>query len=428
VATSVIMELRRFTTPGGRPHLLMPSSLITTLRSSLPADIDPSTGLGDNEQRNLLHALAAVPDPRARRGVRYRLTSMLAVAVCAVLAGAATFAAIADWAADLDPAVRLRLGFTKAIPAGSTVWRFLVGLDDQILQAVLTGWLRARSPHASASAASPRRQRVVIAVDGKVVRGARLADGRQVHLLAAYDTATGVVLAQLTIAAKSNEIPAFTPLLDQVKAILGSLEGVVVVADALHAQVGHATDLHQPGAHLMVRVKGNQPTVLRQLKKLPWAQVSVGHRSNERGHGRRDTRTLKAVTVQTPQGLGFPHAAQAVGITRTRTVGGNTTRETAHLIVTLPAEHAQPADLADWARREWHIENKLHRIRDVTFREDAHQARTRNGPAVAAILRNTTIGWHRINGETNIARATRRSARRPGDLVAAETSSFPTTQ
>ena len=178
----------------------------------------------------------------------------------------------------------------------------------------------------------------------------------------------------------------------------------------------------------MVRVKGNQPTVLRQLKALPWAQVSVGHRGSERGHGRRDTRTLKAVTVETPQGLGFPHAAQAVRITRTRTARGKTTRETAYLIVTLPAKHAQPADLADWARREWHIENKLHWVRDVVFREDAHQARTRNGPAVAAVLRNTAIGWHRINGEPNIARATRRSGRRPGDLVAAVTSTFPTTQ
>jgi predicted transposase YbfD/YdcC len=404
----------------------MPSSLITTLRSNLPADTDLSSDLGDSDQRNLLHALAAVPDPRARRGVRYRLTSLLAVAVCAVLAGAATFAAIADWAADLDPTVRDRLGFATAIPAGSTVWRFLVRLDDQVLQAVLTGWLRARGGACTSATAS--RRRVVVAVDGKVVRGARLADGRQVHLLSAYDTATGVVLAQLTIAAKTNEIPAFTPLLDQVKAILGSLDGVLIVADALHAQVGHATDLHARGAHLMVRVKGNQPTVLRQLKTLPWAQVSVGHRSSERGHGRRDTRTVKAVTVDTPEGLGFPHAAQAVRITRTRTVRGKTSRETAHLIVTLPAEHAQPADLADWARSEWHIENRLHYVRDVTFREDAHQARTRNGPAVAAVLRNTAIGWHHIHGETNIARATRRADRRPVALVTAVTSTNPTTQ
>ena len=172
----------------------MPSSLITKLHSNLPAVIDAATSVGEGDQRDLLHALAAVPDPRARRGVRYRLTSLLAVAVCAVLAGAATFAAVADFAADLDPAVRLRLGFTGAIPAGSTVWRFLIRLDDQVLQAVLTGWLRARS-RTSPPAASPRGRPVVIAVDGKVVRGARLPDGRQVHLLSAYDIATGVVLA-----------------------------------------------------------------------------------------------------------------------------------------------------------------------------------------------------------------------------------------
>jgi hypothetical protein len=115
-----------------------------------------------------------------------------------------------------------------------------------------------------------------------------------------------MVLAQVTIAAKSNEIPAFTPLLDQVKAILGSLDGVLIVADALHAQVTHATDLRIRGAHLMVTVKANQPTLHQQLKTLPWAQVSVGHRGSERGHGRRETRTLKAVTVATPEGLHFP--------------------------------------------------------------------------------------------------------------------------
>jgi predicted transposase YbfD/YdcC len=234
--------------------------------------------------------------------------------------------------------------------------------------------------------------------------------------------------AQLTIAAKSNEIPAFTPLLDQVKAILGSLAGVLIVAGALHAQVGHATDLHEREAQLMVTVKANQPTLLQQLKTLLWAQVSVGHRIQERGHGRRESRTLKAVTVKTPGGLGFPHAAQAVRITRTRIQAGKTARETAYLIVTLPAERAQPADLADWARSEWHIENRLHWISDVTLREDVHQARTGNGPAVAAVLRNTAIGYERTNGQTNIARATRHADRRSHDLITAVTSSNPTTQ
>jgi predicted transposase YbfD/YdcC len=405
----------------------MPSSLIAVLRPNLHADIDVPALVDETARRGLLEVLAMVPDPRDPRGIRYQLASLLAVAVCAVRAGAVTFAAIADWAVDLDTDARERLGFTGPIPVGSTVWRFLVRLDAEVLQTVLTSWLRSRIIPPPVDT-SPRPARTIIAVDGKVLRGARLPDGRQIHLLAAYDTATGMVLAQRTIASKSNEIPAFGPLLDQVETILGSLDGVVVVADALHAQVSHAHYLADRGAHLLVTAKANQPTLHRQLRALPWAQVSVGHRTRDRAHGRRETRTLKAVTVATPGGLSFPHAAQAIRITRTRIIAGKTSRQTAHLIASLPAEHAQPADLHDWARREWHIENRLHWIRDMTFQEDAHQARTGTGPAVAAVLRNTAIGYHRTNGETNIARATRRANRRPNDLIKAVTSNNPTTQ
>src|SRR5258706_13979567 len=160
----------------------MPSSLITALQPNRPADIDVRDTLTDDDQHVLLRALAAVADPRDPRGIRYRLTSLLAVSVCAVLAWAATFAAIGDWAGDLDSPTRGRLGFAGAIPAGSTVWRFLVRLDAQTLQSVLTGWLRARiTPPAQAR--PQRRARIIVAVDGKVLRGARLREGRQVHLV-----------------------------------------------------------------------------------------------------------------------------------------------------------------------------------------------------------------------------------------------------
>lgn len=413
------MELLRNHDSEG-PHLFMSSSLIDAVRTHLPADLAPDA----EQQRDLVHALGVVPDPRARRGVRYRLASLVAVAVCAVLAGACTFAAIADWVADLDAPARARLGLGR-VPAASTLWRFLVRLDATVLQAVLTGWLRARLP-AAAPAVSGRTGRVVIAVDGKVLRAARLPEGRQLHLLSAYDTATGMVLAQVTIETKSNEIPAFAPLLAQVEARLGSLTGTLIVADALHAQVGHAHTVTAMGGHLMVQVKANQPSLLHQLRSLPWAKIPVGHQTREAGHGRLETRTVKATTVHTPGGLGFPHAAQAVRITRTRTVASRTTRETAYLVISLPAADAQPVDLSDWIRLHWHIENRLHWIRDVTLGEDAHQARTGNGPAVAAVLRSTAIGYHRGNGETNIARATRRANRRPHDLINAVTSATRT--
>ncbi|WP_405094854.1 ISAs1 family transposase [Micromonospora sp. NBC_01412] len=379
----------------------------------------------DGEHRGLLHALAAVPDPRDPRGVRYPLTALLAVAVCAVMAGASSFAAITDWLHDLDERAQERLGFTAGVPVGSTVWRTLTRLDDTLLGNVLAGWLRTRNP---VEVTRPRRYRTVIAIDGKTLRGARTGDGRQVHLLSALDTTTGIVLAQVTVDAKSNEIPAFAPLLDAVETVLGTLAGVLFIADALHTQTGHADEVTARRAHLLVQVKANQPTLFKQLKRLPWAQIPVGDRTRDRGHGRRETRTVKAVTVATPGGIAFPHAQQAVRITRTRIVAGKTSRETAYLTVSLPAGQALPRDLQTWIRRHWHIENRLHHVRDVTFHEDLHQARTGNGPAVIATLRNTAIGWHRITGATNIARATRQANRRSHDLITAVTSSYPRMQ
>ncbi|SCG69206.1 ISAs1 family transposase [Micromonospora halophytica] len=357
--------------------------------------------------------------------MRYPLTALLAVAVCAVMAGASSFAAITDWLHDLDERAQERLGFTAGVPVGSTVWRILTRLDDTLLGTVLAGWLRTRAP---VEVTRPRRYRTVIAIDGKTLRGARTGGGRQVHLLSALDTTTGIVLAQVTVDAKSNEIPAFAPLLDAVEQVLGTLAGVLFIADALHTQTGHADEVTARRAHLLVQVKANQPTLFKQLKQLPWAQIPVGDRTRDRGHGRRETRTVKAVTVATPGGIAFPHAQQAVRITRTRIVAGKTSRETAYLTASLPAGQALPRDLQTWIRRHWHIENKIHHVRDVTFREDLHQARTGTGPAVIATLRNTAIGWHRTTGATNIARATRHANRRSHDLITAVTSSYPTTQ
>ncbi|SDS78961.1 ISAs1 family transposase [Actinoplanes derwentensis] len=403
----------------------MASSLIRALTVTTPGSDTPPSPVTDSEHTGLAEALGRIPDPRNPHGTRYSLVALLTVAVCAVLAGATSFAAIADWLYDLDEPDQVRLGFTRGVPAGTTMWRLLTRLDASVVSTVLAGWLRSRTPPAPAR---PRRYRTVIAVDGKTLRGARLPEGRQVHLLSALDTSTGIVLAQVTVDTKSNEIPAFTPLLTAVENVLGSLTGVLFVADAMHTQTDHAEQITRRGAHLLLQAKGNQPTLHTQLKTLPWAQIPVGDRTRDRGHGRKETRTVKAVTLHTPGGIAFPKAQQAARITRTRTIDGKTSRETTYLITSLSAANAQPTDLQKWARAEWLIENQVHNVRDVTFREDLHQARTGTGPAVMATLRNTAIGWHRINGATNIARANRRADRRSHDLITAVTSSYPRTQ
>jgi predicted transposase YbfD/YdcC len=199
----------------------------------------------------------------------------------------------------------------------------------------------------------------------------------------------------------------------------------VVTVDALHTQRDHVQALRDRGVHWVLSVKGNQPRLRRQLATLPWRQVEPSHRSAETAHGRREIRTLKVATIAA--GIEFPHAAQAIQVTRkTRPVSARTGRrgkwrtETVYAITDLPPHQARPDELATWIRGHWQIENGLHWVRDVTFAEDLSQVRIGAGPQVMASLRNLAISLHRLAGATNIAKALRhhgRYALRPLQLL-----------
>ena len=134
------------------------------------------------DRKRLLPVLAAVPDPRARRGVRHRLAVILGLAVCAVLAGARSFTAIAEWAADADRSTLETLGITGVVPSESTFRRTLQNLDADALDKSAGTWAQQRT------APSPGTRRLV-AVDGKTLRGSGTAAAPARHLLAALDHA-----------------------------------------------------------------------------------------------------------------------------------------------------------------------------------------------------------------------------------------------
>jgi hypothetical protein len=150
----------------------------------------------------LLDALAQIPDPRDPRGVRYELVPVLAVAVCATLAGARSFAAIAEWAGDAGPELRAGLGLRGAVPDLVTIWRVLTAVDPAALDRVLGSWVTARL----AARRVPGR-RAVLAVDGKTLRGARTSQDLAPHLLACLDHGSGVVCAQIAVEGKRTRSP-----------------------------------------------------------------------------------------------------------------------------------------------------------------------------------------------------------------------------
>jgi predicted transposase YbfD/YdcC len=351
-----------------------------------------------------MRALAAVPDPRRRRGVRYPLAPVLGAAACAVLAGARSFAAIAEWARDAPAAVLAGLGL-PAVPDLATFWRILTAVDPLELDQALGSWLAAQVARRRAP-----RTRAVYAVDGKTLRGARSGDQRAPHLMACLDHATAAVVAQVAVDGKANEIPMFSTLLEQV----ADLESALITADALHAQRKHAAWLHAQGAHYLVTVKGNQPGLRRQLRWLPWKDVPAGHVQDGPAHGRIEKRIVKVVTVAA--GLDFPHAAQAIQVTRRTRQRGSARwwTETSYAIISLPSHQARPGQIARRLRGHWKIENQLHWVRDVIYGEDLSRARTGNGPHVMATLRNLAISILRLAGHASIASAVRRTARHPG--------------
>jgi predicted transposase YbfD/YdcC len=180
----------------------------------------------------------------------------------------------------------------------------------------------------------------------------------------------------------------------------------------LHAQCEHARYLARRGAHYVITVKRNQPGLHAQLAALPWHDVPVAVDKRERGHGRRERRTLKVTSVA--RGLAFPHAAQALQITRRRQVKGKWSRQTCYAVTSLSVTQASPADLAAIIRGHSGIEDRLHWVRDLDFDEDLSQVRTAAGPQIMASLRNLAITILRLAGHASIAAALRYHARRPG--------------
>lgn len=357
-------------------------------------DADRLDGVG------LLTALAKVPDPRKRRGVRHRIGAVLVLAVCAVLAGCRSFTAIGEWAADASVEVLAALAVAGCPPSESTIRRTLQRLDGDELDTAIGG-------RAAACTEPPEGARRAVAIDGKTVRGSAGNGAEARHLLAAIDHHTAVVLGQVDVAAKTNEIPMFSQLMDRID----NLSGAVVTADALHAHRGHADYLVlKRDAHYLLTVKGNQPSLHAQLKALPWRGVPTAHTSTGRERGREEKRIVKVVTVTT--GIVFPHARQAIQVTRkTRPLNGRKwTTEVVYAVTSLAAGQATAAELNTWIRGHWAIENRLHWVRDVTYDEDRSQVRTGSGPRVMASLRNLAVSALRVAGATNIAQATRHHA------------------
>jgi predicted transposase YbfD/YdcC len=365
---------------------------------------------------DLLELLAEVTDGRTGQGRDHPVAAVLALAAAAVVAGSRSFTAIAGWAADVPADVLAGLyrqcGAARPgtrPPSKATIWRVVTGADTAALDAVTGTWLteraRAAGDLAGPAGGDDEVPLIPVRVDGKTVRGARNADGSQVHLLAAMAGRQGVVAGQVEVGAKTNEIPMIIPLLDDL-----DLDHAVITADALHCQRATAEYLHRRGADFVLPAKDNQPGLFDALDALPWRDIPVTHTATDRGHGRITTRTIQVMAA--PEDLPFPHVSQAYLIERHVTaLDGTPLSEIAALGVTsLDAARGNPETIAGLVRGQWAIES-LHWLRDTLYREDHSRVRTRSGPRAMAALRNLAIGALHQAGRHDTTEATRWASR-----------------
>jgi predicted transposase YbfD/YdcC len=358
---------------------------------------------GESLAADVWRRLEALPDPRSPRGRIYPLACLVAVALCAfTAAGTDRFTAVGQWVSRAGQAdlARLRASWDPVAgryraPDEKTIRVVLDRLDPRALLGP-----RPRRPgggpppgsvrgyparHAAQQAKALARDRLpAVAVDGKTSRGARRADGTRVDMLGAAEHG-GHLLDHLEVDVKHNETSHLSALLEPM-----DLDGAVVTFDALHTVRANLDWLAgDKKAHYIAVVKGNQPLLHARVKALPWRQVPAGSSTRDTGHGRTETLTLKTAHVT---GLDFPHARQAIKITRRRqdTTTRKTTRQTVYAIASLTSAHATAQDLARLVREHWPVEAH-HHVRDVTFGEDTATSRTGRGPANLATIRAAVI-------------------------------------
>ncbi len=345
--------------------------------------------------RSLFECLGEVPEYRHARGKRYALTTILTLAVAARLAGYRGVNAFAQFAALLSQKQLKAVGafwspsrqcYTP--PAVTTFHNILAALPPQTLDNAIGQWA---GQHSSAHAP--------VAMDGKDLRGAsKQTEDRRRRMVAAVAHDTGVVLGQVEVSSKSNEIPAVRELSSGL-----DLTGRIVTIDAMHAQHETARCLLERRADYVVSaVKGNQQTILEDLKAIDFSDAPW-HETVDKGHGRIERRRCAVVDLCAAEWDGYAHLhgrRQAMRMERERKMlkTGKRSIEVTWSLTSLGAERAGPKELLDLVRNHWHIENRVHYVRDFTYDEDRCRAYVRHLPGNLACLSNAAIAIVRCDG------------------------------
>ena len=358
----------------------------------------------------LTEAFSGVVDPRTGPARRHDLTEMILMALCAVLCGADTWVDVAEWAEDNAAWLKRYLVLEHGTPSHDTFGRVFRLLDAKVFEACFRDWISGLAGIVAG----------VVAIDGKTACGSRDGHNTALHTISAYATASGLCLGQEHTRGKGNEIPAIKALLDTL-----ALKGCIVTIDAIGCQTEIAQKILDRGGDYLLAVKDNQKDLADALREFfaegeTWGFGSLPinrHQSLEKDHGRIETR--QAMWVSDLSWLDkklrehWPQLAGIGMIERQREINGTVSTERAYYIGSQGITSAE--SFAHAARDHWGIENSLHWVLDITFREDDCRVRKDQAPHNFAALRKFALAL--LRQDTHYPKRSLRSRRKTAERL-----------
>ena len=342
----------------------------------------------EQEKQQVLIAeyFSEVEDPRWHNR-RHKLLDILVIAICAVICGADSWEDIELFGKAKEEWLRGFLELPHGIPSHDTFRRVFAVLDTEQFQSCFMEWIQA---------VEKLTERQVVASDGKTLRRShdRSEGKKALQMVSAWASANGVVLGQMKVDEQSNEITAIPELLDSLE-----IAGCIVTLDAIHCQRETVETIVEKEADYVLPVKENQPRLLEALQglfddpaEMRWVACDQ-HRTVDKGHGRLEIR--ECWSTSDPDYLGYIatladwQGLQSIAMVQAeRRLGDETTVTRRYFISSLKSDAKL---LLHAVRTHWGIENKVHWVLDIAFREDDCRIRKGNGAENFAVLRHIAL-------------------------------------
>jgi predicted transposase YbfD/YdcC len=339
-----------------------------------------------NEKSAFLSCFKLVEDPRMDRRKRHKLLDILGVTICAVIAGADAWTEVEDYGREKREWLEKFLSLENGIPSHDTFGRVFALLDPGELEEAFAQWVRTLVGRLDG----------VVAIDGKTARRSHdgALDKSALHVVSAWASDAGLVLGQVATDQKSNEITAIPELLGML-----DIRGSLVTIDAMGCQRKIAQNILDAGADYLLSVKGNQERLEEDIADEFSAAQADGFKHMKYSHfetlekNRERIEKREYWLTEDVGGLGtlekWPGLSAMIMCKRSRTAGGQTSTETHYYIASTAEGGAQK--LGDAIRKHWGIENSLHWVLDIAFREDESRIRAGNAQRNMALLRKLAV-------------------------------------